>query len=1267
MFTVIDDLAIYSYIRNISSYEHTIAHQFLQKKRLPDTCQWLISHTFFKEWLAAEDSVLLLCTGIVGSGKTMLATLVVQMLLERSEKKDNTVVYYYVEQAGPHNLTATAVLRSFIRQLLLDPRSVARYRSTPLLSKIERLFRYEQSTIHDIELLDIFDFMVKDIPEIAIVIDGLHEMTREEARRVCDFVDHFLSQIHGPTMRIAIFNRSQIGDLVLKRRLPTPWHIELNLQILADDIATFVHRTVDYLMEKERELSQDQELVAQVKQELIDRGSRMFLWIHLQILSLWRNCTNDQEIEDALETLPEGLDAAYVRCLEQIDSRPTPQRYAPDIFKWLALAERPLRESEVQEAISLKFMQEDWNDRRVTRIPIADHCANLVEVTGENSVVRFIHPSVRDFLISNVPQDLSRYAVNVLDDSIYCGEQCVQYLAMPIFRMALTESSRQHAIEAVSVPDAVLSEFPLARGFAQFWYPTEVTTKPLVLGQYRRKPPRAGPDPHADQFTFLSYARKYWLIHARQISESSRKWGEFKRLVLSPNPIRGLQPWAESPEPGAKHLRELFKYGLRSGFVKLLEITINCEKYKRLSVDLFNAVLSDSGWHCLHFAAAFDQPTLVEYLLPSVKDVDVADYNGNTALHIAASLQDGACAALLCEAGADVLRLGMEQVTPLNMAVLRDSRVALRSMLLKIDDVDFFENIGMPTSPKDVQAHETPLEAGQAMTYLDKAAFDAVSLGHAYCLDLLLEKGVSLSSLNHHGWSMLHVAVAKVKLNIIEVLLTRGADVNAVDSMGRTPLHVAVILKIHESLAIARALLKMPKINTAIVLKRMLPTYSPLGFALELFLRNWLAGYRDKINQSSWQYIVKDVQQYYDYPLPRTSENPEAEIELLHLLTTVEYHARVGRRFLASERQRHRELFDYMLKTLPQTVVAQFVTCGYFSYFSPEGDIDFELLHKAISYGDLEIVRPFLNLGSNSHLRDCDKKGRNSLHAAVIAGSREVVKLVLSTKDSASLCHQSDENGQTPLHLCAVFSQVEIMQDLIEEEPGLLHGTDKNGQTPFHLACIYGNEKVRESLNAAGAGQDRRDNMGMTAEDHLIQRQEFEKIPFSAPWGGVILLPTQSHAEEEEDRVSVLAEESQDLWLGAVDDMGAYRNFPWDISVKSNDDSHSSSTDRESTVPFKPQYWNMGSESATSSSQVTLSLRTLNREYWMKDICASSCFCCNKPFTMLRRKHHCRLCGVIFDTACMTYIDGSHFESTTATIRICKACASVVESYQQKT
>ena len=64
MFTVIDDLAIYSYIRNISSYEHTIAHQFLQKKRLPDTCQWLISHTFFKEWLAAEDSVLLLCTGI---------------------------------------------------------------------------------------------------------------------------------------------------------------------------------------------------------------------------------------------------------------------------------------------------------------------------------------------------------------------------------------------------------------------------------------------------------------------------------------------------------------------------------------------------------------------------------------------------------------------------------------------------------------------------------------------------------------------------------------------------------------------------------------------------------------------------------------------------------------------------------------------------------------------------------------------------------------------------------------------------------------------------------------------------------------------------------------------------------------------------------------------------------------------------------------------------------------------------------------------------
>lgn len=36
------------------------------------------------------------------------------------------------------------------------------------------------------------------------------------------------------------------------------------------------------------------------------------------------------------------------------------------------------------------------------------------------------------------------------------------------------------------------------------------------------------------------------------------------------------------------------------------------------------------------------------------------------------------------------------------------------------------------------------------------------------------------------------------------------------------------------------------------------------------------------------------------------------------------------------------------------------------------------------------------------------------------------------------------------------------------------------------------------------------------------------------------------------------------------------------------------------------------------------------KQHWMPDSLCKQCYSCEAPFTMLRRKHHCRLCGMIF-------------------------------------
>jgi hypothetical protein len=36
------------------------------------------------------------------------------------------------------------------------------------------------------------------------------------------------------------------------------------------------------------------------------------------------------------------------------------------------------------------------------------------------------------------------------------------------------------------------------------------------------------------------------------------------------------------------------------------------------------------------------------------------------------------------------------------------------------------------------------------------------------------------------------------------------------------------------------------------------------------------------------------------------------------------------------------------------------------------------------------------------------------------------------------------------------------------------------------------------------------------------------------------------------------------------------------------------------------------------------------KQHWMPDSLCKQCYACEAPFTLLRRKHHCRLCGMIF-------------------------------------
>ncbi|KAK5950051.1 hypothetical protein OHC33_009013 [Knufia fluminis] len=388
----------------------------------------------------------------------------------------------------------------------------------------------------------------------------------------------------------------------------------------------------------DRCITQDERLPQEIKDMLKANCAKMFLWVRLQILSIWdpNLTTCDDDIKAQLSSLPDGIDDIYIRCLRRIHTTNIQRSrdIAPRVFKWVSSAKQPLTDMQAREAVSMTTENLPLHKTMVLGSQVTDYCANLIVLDELTGTVAFPHPTVRDFLREpgKVPADLKHYQLSAQNDDLWCGELCLVYANIVQERKQIVIHRTQKISTDVVRP---IAKTVLGSNMPSRWRGvgpnSSSTAVQISMPVATQRQGLMGKD-----FAMHEYLCRFWLAHNRNICPDAPMYSLFVDLCLGHNP--DVQPWATDSSTVTVRYQRIVEFAIMHEHIPLLRLVVNHIRKRRISLvrSVFEGVCPGTDSSFLHIAAALGHEGVVTILLEVCRK-DLADGSGHSPAAVAAS------------------------------------------------------------------------------------------------------------------------------------------------------------------------------------------------------------------------------------------------------------------------------------------------------------------------------------------------------------------------------------------------------------------------------------------------------------------------------------------------------------------------------------------------------------------------------------------------------------------------------------------------------